>query len=93
MWDFSPLPVRKTLLGVLPGNWVHLLVGVGAKDTTKSQPVRREEEELLTHVKVRRGTPGIYFPKCHCSCVGPLASAELSFWLHPRHVEIPGPQL
>ena len=34
-WDFPNLLVYKNLVGVLSENWVHLLVGVKAKGTTK----------------------------------------------------------
>ena len=53
----GPNHKRQSII-MIPQNWVHLLVGIKPKDTTK--PKSRKRKDLL-FAKVR-GTPGI-FPK------------------------------
>ena len=56
-WKFEER-MKNYFVSMLPQNWVHLLVGVEPKDTTK--PKLRRRKDLLPAAS--RGTPGI-FPK------------------------------
>ena len=38
----------NSLISLLPENWVHLLVGVEPKDTTKTESGRRKDLSLAT---------------------------------------------